>query len=118
MNALEGLMEINNMKKDDPIDKIVDRLVDHINGERKKSKDIVLTDFQIECIHTGFYHGWISKEKELIKELKEEKQSIENLMDDVGRIKEVYPDIDLRKLLIHWVAISNHEKQLIEEYEG
>ena len=106
------------MKKDNPIDKIVDKLVDHMNGERKKSKDIVLTDFQIECIHTGFYQGWISKEKELIKELKEEKQSIENLMDDVGRIKEVYPDIDLRKLLIHWVAISNHEKQLIEEYEG
>ena len=106
------------MKKDDPIDKIVDRLVDHINGERKKSKDIVLTDFQIECIHTGFYQGWISKEKELMKELKEEKQYLEKIMNDVGILKEVYPDMDLSKLLTHWVVINNHEKQLIKEHIG
>jgi hypothetical protein len=106
------------MYKDNPIDKLADKLVDQMNVARRKSEDTVLTDFQIECINTGFYQGWISKEQELMKELKEEKQYLEKIMNDVGILKEVYPDMDLSKLLTHWVVINNHEKQLIKEHIG
>ena len=38
------------------------------------------------------------------KDLKEEKQSLENLMDEISTLKKVYPDLDLSKLLTHWLV--------------
>ena len=40
----------------------------------------------------------------LKKDLKEEKQSLENLMDESSTLKKVYPDLDLSKLLTHWLV--------------
>ena len=40
----------------------------------------------------------------LKEDLKEEKQSLEKLMDEIGTLKKVYPDLDLSKLLTHWLV--------------
>ena len=40
----------------------------------------------------------------LKEDLKEEKQSLEKLMDEMGTLKKVYPDLDLSKLLTHWLV--------------